>query len=139
MATTLLAKLRTAAAADPTLTGLLGSSPFCWYDQQVVPGTAFPAVAAFVVSAVPQYSSTNLLITAQYRIQLNIFAIDPQVSRQVAAAVRQFLLTFNAYNSGDTNAIQRNRVVNVRDGGIAQTQPLTAMQIMDAFIWNNEL
>ncbi len=138
MATTLLAKLRIAAAANPTLAGLLGTSPFRWYDQQLVPGTEFPAVAAFVVSNPAQYSTTAILINSQYRVQFNIFDPDPQITRQVALAITTFLLTFNAYNAGDTSLLQRNQVVNQRDGGIAQTQPLTAMQILDALIWNNE-
>lgn len=139
VSTTLLAKLRTAAATDPVLGPLLGTSPFRWYDQQLVQGTAFPAVAAFVVSTIDQYVVNGLLISAQYRVQFNAFDPDPQVSRQVASAIRSFLVTFNAYNSlGNTGAMQPNRIVNRRDGGIAQTAPLTAMQIMDAMIWNNE-
>ena len=138
MATTLLAKLRTAAALDATLAGLLGSSPFRWFDQQLSQGTAFPAVAAFVVSNIPQYSNTQLMITAQYRVQLNIFDPNPQKTREVANAIRTFLTTFNAYSPGSPTSLQPNRVVMQRDGGIAQTQPFTAMQMMDAIIWNNE-
>lgn len=138
MATTLLAKLRTAAALDSTLAGLLGPMPFRWFDQQLVQGTAFPAVAAFVVSSVPQYSNTQLMITAEYRVQLNIFDPNPQKTREVANAIRQFLTTFNAYSPGSPTSLQPNRVVMQRDGGIAQTQPFTAMQMLDAMIWNNE-
>ena len=138
MATSLLAKLRTAAAADPTLGPLLGTTPFRWYDQQLVQGTAFPAVTASVVSNVPVYSVNQLLIVARYRVTMKIFDEDPEVSHQVASAIRNFLVTFNAYNAGDDDPIQRNQVVGQRDGGIAQTQPLTSMQIMDAMIWNNE-
>lgn len=135
---TLLAKLRSAASADTTLAGLLGSSPFRWYDQQLVEGTAFPAVAAFVVSRVPQYSVSQMLTTAEYRVQINVFDPNPETARAVASAIEQFLTTFNAYSAGDSNPIQPNRVVNQRDGGIVQTDPLTAMQIMDVMIWNNE-
>ena len=138
MATTLLAKLRTAAALDATLGPLLGPTPFRWYDQQLNEGTSFPAVAAFVVSTVPQYATNARCITARYRVQFNVFDPNPQKARQVATAIAAFLDSFNAFSSGSPVTQQPNQVVNQRDGGVAQTQPLTAMQIIDAHIWNNE-
>jgi len=140
MATTLLAKLRTAASADATLSSLLGSSPFRWYDQQLAQGTAFPAVTAEITTRVRQYSVNSLLLTAQYRVTFKVFDPDPQQSRAVALAIEQFLTGFNAYSSAaPAGQLQPNQVVmGPRDFGIAETQPLTNLQILDAMIWNNE-
>ncbi len=91
------------------------------------------------VSKTPQYSTTALLITAEYRMQFTIWDTNLDRARSVAAAIEQFLVTFNAYNSGDASPIQRNRVVNTRVGpSEAQTDPITYWITMDAFIWNNE-
>lgn len=135
---TLLAKLRTAAAVNATLQALLGTAPFRWYDQQLVQGTAFPAVAAFVVSQVPDYSMTSLLISRLYRLQINVYDPDPEVARGVASAIVNFFPGFNAYSATTPTANRPNRVVNIRDGGIVNTDPLTAKQLIDVMVWNNE-
>ena len=141
MATTLEAKLQTAIQAYSALTSLLATRPdgkSAVYDMQEYQGSSFPAMTILVVSAVDQYSTTAVLITARYRVQFTVWDTDPQRARSVEAALRQFLTTFNAYNAGDFNARARNEVVNRRQSGQAQTQPITYWRIVDAFIWNNE-
>jgi hypothetical protein len=136
--TTLLAKIRTAAAADFTLQAFLGTNPFRWYDQQLAQGSQFPAVAAFAVSGIPTYSNTAILTTQQYRVQLNIFDLDPQKTRQIASYLRTFFTTFNPYSPGGQTTLQPNRIVNERDGGISQTAPFTALTMLDVMIFNTE-
>lgn len=139
MATSLEIKLRTAAAADATLQSLLGTNPFRWYGPQAQQGAAQPLVEVLMVDAPPQYSTTQLLNTCRYRMQLTIWDTDLERARTVERAIIQFLTTFNAYNSGDQSPIQRNRVVNRRSGrSQAQTDPITYWRTLDAMIWNNE-
>jgi hypothetical protein len=141
MATTLEVKLQTALQAYTAITSLLATrsdGKAAIYDMQENPGSALPAMALFVVSAVDQYSTTQLLITALYRVQFTIWANDPEVARSVERALRAFVSTFNAYNSGDNNPRQRNWCVNRHQSGQAQTQPITWWRIIDAFFWNNE-
>ena len=141
MSTTLEAKLQTALQAYTPVTSLLAvrsDGKAAIFDMQEYQGTAFPAMTIVVVSALDQYSTTAVLITARYRVQFTIWATDAQTARAVEQTLRTFLTTFNAYNSGDTSPIQRNQVVNRRQGGQAQTQPVTFWRIVDAMIWNNE-
>jgi|GEM_PF-3848315 len=142
MSTTLEAKLQTAMQAYTPLTSLLATRSdggAAIFDMQELPGSAFPAITILVVSAIDQYSTAGLLITAEYRVQFTVWATDPQVARAVEQAIREFLTTFNAYNAGDNSPIQRNQVINRQQRGQAQTQPVTFWRIVDAKIWNNEL
>lgn len=137
--TSLDIKLRTAASADPVLPTLLGSSPFRWYGPQSPQGQVQPLVEVMQVSKVPQYSTTAILLTALYRMQMTIWDTNLERAQSVQRAITNFLLTFNAYNSGDHSPIQRNQVVNVRIGrSQAQTDPITYWITLDALIWNNE-
>jgi len=139
MGTSLEIKLRTAAAADATLSSLLGSNPFRWYGPQAQQGALQPLVEVFVVDAPPQYSLQALLETCRYRIQFTIWDENLESARTVEAAIIQFLTTFNAYNTGDSSPIQRNRVVMRRSGkSEPQTGSITYWRTLDAFIWNNE-
>ena len=141
MSTTLEAKLQTALQAYTAITSLLATrsdGKAAIYDMQENAGSALPAMALFVVSVVDQYSTTQLLITALYRVQFTIWANNPETARAVEQALRAFISVFNAYNAGDASPVQRNRVVNRHQSGQAQTQPITWWRIVDAFIWNNE-
>lgn len=139
MGTSLEQKLRTAAAANADLQALLGTSPFRWYGPQAAQGAAQPLVEVLLVDAPPQYSTTQLLVTCRYRMQFTIWDTDLERARSVESAIIAFLVTFNAYNAGDSSPIQRNEVVNRRSGrSQAQTDPITYWRTLDAFIWNNE-
>ena len=138
MSTSLEVKLRTAAAANPALVAFLGTSPFRWYGPQEVQNAPYPNIAVQLISAVPQYSTAARLITCEYRVQFTIWDTNLAEARNVESALLSFLDGFNAYNAGDHSPLQRNRVVNRRTGGNAQTSPTTYWRIVDAMIWNNE-
>jgi hypothetical protein len=139
MQTSLEVKLRNAALGNATLVSLLGSSPFRWFGPQAPPGLAFPSVEVQQVSQVPQYSTTALLISAQYRMQFTIWDEDLERARSVKNAIIQFLTTFNAYSTSSAQPLQPNRVLNARLGkSQAATDPITWWITVDALIWNNE-
>ena len=138
MATSLEVKLRTAAAANPALSAALGTNPFRWYGPQEIQGSVFPNITALRVSAPPQYSTTQRLITSRYRMQLTIWDTDLSRGFGVETALLAFLDNFNAYNTGDSSLLQPNQVVNRTVGGNAETSPTTYWIRMDVFIWNNE-
>lgn len=136
---TLKAKLFAAASANTELQALLGTSPFRWYDTQLVQSTAFPAVVVFIVSNPPDYVVTGRMSTSWARVQLTVYGTgnDSENASAVVAALKDFLATFNAIGV-DNLPVYPNRIVNDRDGGIAQTQPLTYTRTLDVMILNDE-
>ncbi len=142
MATSLETKLQTALQAATSITSLLASrsdGKAAIYDMQEVPGSAFPAITVLVVSIVNEYSTTVRLVNALCRVQFTIWDTNPERARTVETALVAFLDSFNAYDA--VNAAkprQPNWVAMRRQGGNAQTQPVTYWRIVDAFIWNNE-
>ncbi len=144
MATSLEAKLQTALQATPAVTSLLSTRPdgkASIFEMQEYQGTAFPALVYFLVSAPNVYATLYRMQTVTSRVQFTIWDTDPERARQVEAALIAFLDTFNAV-SPCTNFIgtvpQPVQVVNRRQGGNAQTQPLTYWRTLDAMILNNE-
>lgn len=141
MSTTLEVKLRTAALNTPALTALLGTSPFRWYDMQLDQNSPFPAVTVQLISTINAYVTQYRLQTASSRVQFTVWDTDPERARQVETAIVAFLDTFNAVSPA-TNFIgpvpQPVRAVNRRQGGNAQTQPLTFWRTIDALVLNNE-
>lgn len=141
MSTTLEVKLRNAAQLNAGLTALLGAAgnTFRWYDMQAPQGMQLPTVEVLLVSAVPQYSTVARLWTSLNRVQFTIRDTDAERARSVEAALMSFLDTFNAMNSvvGSTS-IQANQVLNRRQGGNAQTAPVTYWRTVDVYIYNNE-
>lgn len=140
MPTSLDVKLRTAAALDPTLSSLLGSSPFRWFGPQAPQGSVQPLVEVLQVSQTPQYSNAALLITCPYRMQFTIWDTNLERARSVRNAIIQFLTSFNAYSPANSVSPRRpNQVLNVRLGqSEAQTDRITYWITLDAMIWNNE-
>lgn len=140
MATTLEVKLYNAAIATPALTALLGSSPFNWFDTQLDQArpTLYPAVSVQLISAVNQYSVNARLGMSLNRVQFTVWDTNAERARSVESAILSFLDTFNAYNAGDSDPIQRNQVVMRRQGGQPMTDPMTFFRSIDAMIWNNE-
>ena len=88
-------KLRTQALAFPGLTALLGSSPFRWYDVQLVQGSAFPAVTVQMVSNTDSYVNTGRQNSGFSRIQFTIWDTDPVRMRQVEDQLTAFMAVFN--------------------------------------------
>lgn len=139
MATSLKVLLRTAAGLDAGLSALLGSAgAIRWYDEQLVQGSALPAVTVQAISNSPTYSLNSRLPTGWSRQQFTIFGRDGEEARSVAAALATFLDSFSA-GIGIPNLQQYpNNIVNSREFGIAQTQPLTYQIFVDAMIFSND-
>jgi|ERR1700723_154054 len=136
---TLKAKLFSAASVNPGLQALLGTSPFRWYDTQLPQTATFPAVVVFQVSNPRDYVVGGRMSTSWNRIQFTVYGTgnDSQNASAVVSALEDFLAGFSAYSVSQfpSNA---NRIVSDRDGGVAQTQPLTYQRFVDAIILNDE-
>jgi hypothetical protein len=136
-------KLRTLAAADPTLAGLLGS-PFRWYEAQLMQGSALPAVTVQRISTARRYSHSGLGNISEIRFQFTIRDRSAETARQVAAAIIAFLgtadLASNAqFGSPVTTPRQfPNFVLNERAGMDPELQPPVFVEIIDARIFNRE-
>lgn len=140
MPTPLKVKLFNAASANAGLQALLGASPFRWYDTQLPQTAAFPAVVVFQVSDPRDYEVRGQMSTSWNRIQFTVYGTgnDSTEASAVVAALLNFLRGFFAYSAGSTATQSANKVVSDRDGGIAQTQPLTYQRFVDVMILNDE-
>ena len=137
MSTPLEDKLRTQAASNSTLSGLLGSLPFRWWDSQLTPGSAFPAVVVLLVSAPGMHVLTGRMSSVWSRVQFTIWGASGDSARQVESALMQFLDTFNAIGIPNAPAYPY-QVANRRSGMYVQSQPPKYWRILDAIIFNNE-
>lgn len=140
MYTQLKAKLFTAASANAGLQALLGSGPFRWFDTQLPQNASFPSVVVFQVSNPKTYNVIGPMATSFARMQFTIYGTgnDSTNADAVAEALFSFLTGFNAAGL-ETSTGNANYVVNDRDAGIAQTQPLTYMRVIDVQIFNSDL
>lgn len=142
MYTSLKAKLFAAALQNARLVYLLGSgSPLImrWYDVQLQPNqTAFPAVVVTLVSNPADYVTAGRLPTSWSRVQFTVYGTgtDSQNADTIVEAITEMLDTFNG--DGITGRVASpNYIVGDKDAGVAKTQPLTYMRIVDARIfWN---
>jgi hypothetical protein len=142
MSTSLVVKLRTQAAANPSLAALLTSGGvFCWFGPQAPPGASQPLVEVMEISQVPQYGTALLPTLCLYRVQFTIWDTSLEGAKAVKNAIINFLTTFSAFAPpGSPSLLRPNRVVNARIGkSQAQTAPITYWVSVDAMIWNNEL
>lgn len=135
-------KLFAAARANAGLQALLLSgSPaiFGWYDTQLPQGIPFPAVTVQLISNPRVYALTGRLPTSWVRLQLSIYTAtdDSTGGELVVQAILAFLAQFNAIGISPL-VVYPNTVVGDRDGGLAQTDPLTFMRILDVMMLNNE-
>jgi hypothetical protein len=143
MYSSLKAKLFAAALLNPALVYLLGSgSPLVlrWFDVQLPQsaGTGFPAVVVQQISDPQMYVGSGRLPTSWARIQFTVYGSggDSQNADAIVQALAAFLDTFNADGIAARPA-SPNYIVGDRDMGIAATQPLTYMRVVDARIfWN---
>ena len=151
MYVSLKAKLFAAALLNPRLVYLLGGgSPLImrWFDTTLPQygGTGFPAVVVRQISDPPMYATSGRLPTGFARMQFDCYGAgaagggnqppDSQSANELVEALTEFLDGFNG--DGITGRPQSpNMVMGDKDGGIAQTQPLTYVRIVDAKIfWN---
>ena len=136
--TSIKASLFAAASSDVNLQSLLGSGPFRWYDQQLPQGAAFPCVVVQVVSNPRDYVTTGPLPSSWVRVQFTVYGTgnDSQNADTIVEALADFLQTFNG--DGVLNRVASpNFIVADRDFGIAKTQPLTYMRVVDVRIYSN--
>jgi hypothetical protein len=135
-------KLYSAASVNAGLQALLGTSPFNWYDEQLPQNVAeaFPAITVLIVSDPRRYVMTGRLATSWSRVQFTIYGAgsDSANADAVAEALANFLDGFNAAGKSGLPA-NANYIVGDRDGGIAQTDPITYLRLIDALVYNNEL
>jgi len=142
---TLKAALFEQASQNAGLLGLLGSgSPvvFRWYDTQLPQrGARFPAVVVTQVNNPADYVVGGRLPTSFVVVSFRIYGTgtDSQNADAVATALANFLDTFEGSGIPDLPAYS-NHIISDRDGGIAQTDPLTYQRIVNVrLFWNSTL
>lgn len=136
----LKSRLYSAASVDAGLVALLGSSPFRWFDQRLEQGSAFPAVVVESVSSSRMYVGSGQQPTNWNRMQFRVYGTgnDSENADTVVNALADFFNTFDG--PGIPGLVSYpNLIVGDTDMGIAQTQPLTYMRLLDVRIfWNQD-
>lgn len=143
MGTPLKEKLFTAASANAGLQALLGTSPFQWGDTQLEQSwnlSTLGAVLAYQISDPRTYETRGQMSTSWVRMQFTVYGNgrDSVNASAIVAALLTFLCGFFAYSAGSNATQAANQIVGDRDGGIAETQPMTYLRIVDAMILNDE-
>jgi len=138
MPTSLKERLFRDASVFPALVALLASgSPavFRWRDQQLNPqGETFPAVVVQQISNPNTYGVAGRLPTSTVRVQFSVYGSgnNSQNADAVVTALTAFLDQWSG-GSGISGLPQySNLIVADRDFGIAKTEPLTYLRIVDA-------
>jgi hypothetical protein len=138
MPTSLETKIRTAAAAYSPLVALLGSSPFRWYDTQLVQGSAWPSVVAQLVSNSPTYALPGALTASFARVQFTVWDIDAERARTVESTITAFLAATNFGPNSSPVTVTANYILNTRQSMYPQTQPPQFQRIMDCKLFNDD-
>jgi hypothetical protein len=135
---TLKARIWTDASQYTALTALIGTSPFRLFDQRLPQGVAFPAVVMESVANPHAYVAGGQMPTSFTRIQFRIYGTgnDSENAALVGDTLIAFFSTFDGPGTGAPTL--PNYVVGDRDMGIAQTDPMTYMRLIDMRIFSNE-
>ncbi len=93
-------KLRALAIANATLQADLGTNPFRWFNQQLNQNTIGnvgngACVTATRVGSIRNYNMGGLMPLSQPRLQLDVYDLDSETARSVAADVIAFMETAN--------------------------------------------
>lgn len=133
-------KLRTLAAANVTLQGLLGTTPFRWYDVQHVQNSALPAVTVRRISTATDYLMQGRTLIDRPRFQIDVRDTDHEHARLVAKAVIAFLdtLDLNATGGTVTGPNAPTFLLNQRAGMDFQITPPVPVQTLDVRLFNLE-
>ena len=137
----LKAKLFASASVNAGLQAfLLNGSTFQWGDVQLPQQwdlTNHSAVTVFQVSGPPDYTAAGPMYTGWYRMQFTIYGHgnDSENATGVAQALKAWLLTITTLTQNQT---PNNYVVGNQDRGIAQTQPLTYLRLVDVMMFYDE-
>jgi hypothetical protein len=141
--TSLKARLFSAAQADAGLAALLyDGQTFHWYDQRLPQPAQFPAVVAAIASNPATYAVTGKLPTSTTRVQFTVYGTgnDSENANAVVTALQNFLAGFWQGVGIQNLPAYSNIIVADRDFGVAETQPLTYLRIVDAQIfWNDSI
>lgn len=138
MSTPIEVKLVQAAAANSGLSGLLGSAPFRWYDTQLAQGSAFPAVAAQVISATKLYVFEGRPSLSRYRVQFTIWGGQNAGGRDAADQTRDALFAFLDSFSATAPGQYPNQVVMDRRALYFQADPPIFQRVIDAMIYSDD-
>lgn len=142
MPTPLLDRIRAAAIATPSLTAILGTSPFRWWSIQLGQGSALPAVVTQVVSGGPSYGVAGRFQCSSSRVQFTLWgAANTASAVATLAALEQALIAFlDTLNLiGISGLVQYpNQVVMQRDAFYAATQPGNPQKLIDAMVFSND-
>lgn len=138
-------RIRNAALSDATLLALFGTvSPASlrWYDTQLLPGSAFPAMVVQVISDPEMTANAGPLPTSFARVQFTAWADQTSAGAEALQAIHyamvQFFATLNLTSAGGLHG--PNRIVGKRDGFYAQTQPAKLLLLIDAMIfWDHTI
>lgn len=130
-------KLITQAAADATLQGYLGTSPFRFFEVQLPPGQikSGTCVRYRRISTVPLYSFAEKMNVDWPRFQIDVLDPDPELTRTVASAILAFLALAWFGNIANQAA---NFVLNQRSGMDYELQPPVFVHTIDVRLFNLE-
>lgn len=137
-------KLRTLAAADASLQAIFGTSPFRWWDSQLVQGSAFPSCVVRRISTVRMYQLEGLNQMSQPRFQFDIRHPDPETARAAAKAVIAWLSTIDLASNAQFGSPQTTPpqfpcyLLNERTGMDYQLQPPIFVESLDVRVFNLE-
>ena len=144
-------KIRTLAAADETLADLLGFPLFRWFDTQLPQGYIGQGTCVRVlrVSTARLYThethgAASVVNQALARFQFDVLDYDPEQTRRVAAAIRDWLATvdFSSTDQLDSPPVtprrHPNAVLNQRHGMDYQLQPPVHVETLDVRIFDLE-
>jgi hypothetical protein len=133
----LKAKIYASASANAGLQALLGTNPFQFGDTQLPQEwdvKTKAAVVMFTVSDIPDYIAPGPMFTSWARVQLTVFGHgnDSENANAVVNAIGSWLLTLCLTQTPNQAA---NYIAGNRDGGLAQTQPLTYQRFVDLMLF----
>jgi hypothetical protein len=136
MASSLKSRIWAAASANAGLQALLGTNPFRLFDVQLPqnPAPMFPAVTMFQVSKPRDFTVSGRLVTATARMQFTVYGTGAD-SENASAVVAALIAFFDSLGGDGWGVIG---IANDRDGGIAQTAPLTYTRTLDVMVFDDE-
>lgn len=129
--------LRIQASAFPGLTALLGTSPFRWWDGQLVQGSAYPAIVVTIVSNPRNYCLTGRLPTGWSRVEFKIWDTDTLRAGTVENALLNFFDVFNAVGPSNLPSYPVD-VVNDRQTVVPDPEPKRFLRMVDTQIFSND-
>jgi hypothetical protein len=142
-------KLLTLASMNSQLQADLGTSPFRWYDQQLVQGTTisangFPAVRFSRVSTDFYYEMAGRNPMDAIRMQLDVLHPVAETARLVADHIIAFLASVSLAQSNEFDSPATvppqfpTYILNRRETVDPRLQPLVKVVMLDLRLYNLE-